>query len=62
MPILLNTATTVLGMTPLLSGGTAMFKPTAITIIFGLMFATALTLLVAPVLYAMFFRVSFSDR
>ena len=61
-PILLTTATTVLGMTPLLWGGTAMFKPMAITIIFGLAFATALTLLVVPVLYAMFFRVSFADR
>lgn len=58
-PIMLTTATTVLGMTPLLWGGTAMFKPMAITIIFGLAFATALTLLVVPVLYAMFFRVKF---
>ncbi len=56
-PILLTTATTVLGMTPLLWGGTAMFKPMAITIIFGLAFATALTLLVVPVLYAILFRV-----
>lgn len=59
-PILLTTATTVLGMTPLLWGGTAMFKPMAITIIFGLAFATALTLLVVPVLYALLFRVSFT--
>ena len=59
-PILLTTATTVLGMTPLLWGGTAMFKPMAITIIFGLAFATALTLLVVPVLYSMLFRVSFA--
>ncbi len=58
-PILLTTATTVLGMTPLLWGGTAMFKPMAVTIIFGLAFATALTLLVVPVLYALLFRVSF---
>ncbi len=58
-PILLTTATTVLGMTPLLWGGTAMFKTMAITIIFGLAFATALTLLVVPVMYSMFFRVSF---
>ena len=56
-PILLTTATTVLGMTPLLWGGTAMFKPMAITIIFGLAFATALTLLVVPVLYSLVFRV-----
>lgn len=59
-PILLTTATTVLGMTPLLWGGTAMFKPMAITIIFGLAFATFLTLLVVPVLYSLFFRVSFA--
>jgi multidrug efflux pump len=61
-PILLTTATTVLGMTPLLWGGTAMFKPMAITIIFGLAFATALTLLVVPVLYALLFRVSFTNE
>ena len=60
-PILLTTATTVLGMTPLLWGGTAMFKPMAITIIFGLAFASALTLLVVPVLYSLFFRVSFAS-
>ena len=59
-PILLTTATTVLGMMPLLWGGTSMFKPMAITIIFGLSFATMLTLLVVPVLYSMFFRVSFA--
>jgi len=61
-PILLTTATTVLGMTPLLWGDTAMFNPMAITIIFGLAFATALTLLVVPVLYSLFFRVSFAGR
>ncbi len=60
-PILLTTATTVLGMTPLLWGGTAMFVPMAITIIFGLAFATALTLLVVPVLYSILYRVSFRD-
>ena len=37
-----------------------MFKPMAITIIFGLAFATFLTLLVVPVLYSMLFRVSFA--
>lgn len=58
-PIMLTTATTVLGMTPLLWGGSAMFKPMAITIIFGLAFATMLTLLVVPVLYSLLFRVSF---
>lgn len=61
-PILLTTATTVLGMTPLLWGGTAMFKPMAITIIFGLAFASGLTLLVVPVLYSTLFRVSFAAQ
>ncbi|MEM6453533.1 MAG: efflux RND transporter permease subunit [Acidobacteriota bacterium] len=60
-PIVLTTATTVLGMMPLWWGGTAMFKPMAISIIFGLAFATLLTLLVVPVLYALLFRLRF-DR
>ena len=58
-PILLTTATTVLGMLPLWWGGTAMFQPMAVSIIFGLAFATGLTLLVVPVLYSALFRVSF---
>jgi multidrug efflux pump subunit AcrB len=60
-PIVLATATTVLGMLPLLWGGTAMFKPMAVSIIFGLAFATLLTLIVVPVLYSLFFRVSYSS-
>jgi multidrug efflux pump len=51
----------VLGMMPLVWGGTAMFKPMAISIIFGLSFATLLTLLVVPVLYSLFYRVSFAQ-
>lgn len=60
-PIMLTTATTVLGMTPLWLGGTAMFRPMAVSIIFGLAFATMLTLLVVPVLYAALFRVGYKD-
>ena len=60
-PILLTTATTVFGMLPLWWGGTAMFKPMAITIIFGLAFATFLTLLLVPVLYSLLFRVNFKQ-
>ena len=59
-PIMLTTATTVLGLMPLWWGGTAMFKPMAISIIFGLIFATLLTLLVVPVLYSALFRLRFS--
>lgn len=58
-PIMLTTATTVLGMLPLWWGGTAMFEPLAVSIIFGLLFATLLTLLVVPVLYATLFKVQF---
>lgn len=40
--------------------GSIMCVPMAITTMFGLAFATALTLLVVPVLYSLFFRVSIS--
>jgi multidrug efflux pump subunit AcrB len=60
-PIVLATATTVLGMLPLLWGGTALFKPMAVSIIFGLAFATLLTLIVVPVLYSLLFRVSYAN-
>ena len=58
-PILLTTATTVCGLIPLYMGGGPMFEPMAIAIMVGLIFATALTLGVVPVLYSIFFRVSF---
>ncbi|MGF1684867.1 efflux RND transporter permease subunit [Photobacterium minamisatsumaniensis] len=56
-PILLTTATTVVGMIPLWMGGGIMWEPMAIAIIFGLLGATVLTLGVVPVLYAILFRV-----
>jgi len=58
-PILLTTATTIGGLTPLWLGGGIMWEPMAVAIIFGLGFATILTLGVVPVLYALFFRVKF---
>ena len=48
-------ATTVLGMTPLVLD--AFYVSMAVTIMAGLTFAAVLTLLVVPVLYAIFFRV-----
>lgn len=60
-PILLTTATTALGMLPLWWSGATMFRPMAISIIFGLAFATFLTLLLVPVLYSLLFRVSFKQ-
>jgi len=58
-PILLTTATTVGGLLPLWFGGGPMWEPMAIAIIFGLIFATVLTLGMVPVLYSLFFRVNF---
>jgi len=46
-------STTALGMLPLLLD--AFFIAMAVTIIFGLMFATLLTMIVVPVLYAIFY-------
>ncbi|MCP3962068.1 MAG: efflux RND transporter permease subunit [bacterium] len=60
-PILLTTCTTIGGMLPLWFGGGAMWEPMSIAIIFGLAFATMLTLGVVPILYSLFFRVSFRD-
>ncbi len=60
-PILLTTMTTVGGMIPLWLGGGLMWESMAITIIFGIIVATVLTLGVVPILYTLFFRVKFKD-
>ncbi len=60
-PILLTTLTTVGGMIPLWMGGGPLWESMAVTIIFGIIFATALTLGVVPLLYSLFFRVSFKN-
>jgi multidrug efflux pump subunit AcrB len=60
-PILLTTLTTIGGLLPLWLGGGPMWEPMAIAIIFGLLFSTVLTLGLVPVLYSLFFRVSFRD-
>lgn len=56
-PILLTTATTVLGLLPLYFGGGEMWEPMAIAIMAGLLFSTLLTLGVVPVLYALLYRI-----
>ncbi len=60
-PILLTTVTTLGGLLPLYLGGGPMYEPMAVSIMFGLVFATALTLGVVPVLYSLFFRVSYEN-
>lgn len=59
-PVMLGAITTVLGVLPLLSD--AFFQSLAVVLIYGLSFATALTLIVIPALYAIFFRVKTSER
>lgn len=54
-PVMMASATTILGMLPLLPD--PMFSSMAVTIMFGLTFATLLTLIVVPVLYTLFFRI-----
>ncbi|WP_394143806.1 efflux RND transporter permease subunit [Vibrio atypicus] len=54
-PVLLGALTTILGVAPLLID--PFFKSMAVTIMFGLLFATILTLVVIPLFYALFFRV-----
>ena len=60
-PILLTTATTVGGLIPLWLGGGPLFEAMAVAIIFGLIFATLLTLGFVPVMYSIFFRVKFKE-
>ena len=59
-PVALGAATTVLGMLPLIID--PFFNSMAVTICFGLTFATALTLLICPVLYSMLFRVKWEKE
>ena len=47
--------TTVLGVMPLLWD--PFFKSMAVVLVFGLTFATLLTLIIVPALYAIFFRI-----
>lgn len=50
-PILLTSLTAIAGMMPLAISGDVLFKPLAVTIIFGLAFSTLLTLIVVPSFY-----------
>ena len=60
-PIMLTTATTVSSLIPLYLGGEEMFQPMAIAIMSGLLFSTMLTLGFVPLMYSLFYRVSFKD-
>ena len=57
-PVSMAAATTILGMAPLFPD--AFFVSMAVTIAFGLGFATVLTMVVVPVLYATIYRIKAS--
>jgi multidrug efflux pump subunit AcrB len=56
-PVSMAAITTILGMLPLLAD--AFFESMAVTIMFGLGFATILTLIVVPVLYTLLYRIKY---
>lgn len=58
-PVLMAATTTIAGMIPLLFD--VAFGGMAATIVFGLTFATLLTLFVTPTLYAIFYKVKMND-
>ena len=59
-PVLMAASTTILGMIPLLTD--VFFLDMAVVIMFGLGFASILTLIVVPVLYAVFFKVKANEQ
>lgn len=59
-PVLMAASTTILGMIPLLTD--VFFLDMAVVIMFGLGFASILTLIVVPVLYAIFFKVKTNEQ
>lgn len=58
-PVSMAAITTILGMIPLLFD--VFFKSMAVTIMFGLGFATLLTLIIVPVLYTMVYKINNHD-
>ncbi|MEM1036261.1 MAG: efflux RND transporter permease subunit [Pseudomonadota bacterium] len=58
-PVLMGSLTTILGVLPLITD--AFFRSMAVVLVFGLSFATVLTLIGAPVLYAIFFGIRSSE-
>jgi HAE1 family hydrophobic/amphiphilic exporter-1 len=64
-PILMTTLTTSLGLLPMAIGlgdGAEIRTPMAVTVIYGLLFATLLTLFFIPVIYSLFDRKKFDTQ
>ena len=65
LPVLMTTATTVLGMIPMAIGGgqgSEMWSPMAIAVIGGLTISTVLTLILIPTLYCVFAGTGIKNR
>ena len=60
-PILMTACTTVIGLIPLSLQGGEMWRPMANTLIFGLSFATFVTLGLTPVFSSLFFRTNYKN-
>ncbi|MEM6335399.1 MAG: efflux RND transporter permease subunit [Bacteroidota bacterium] len=60
-PILLTAATTAGGLIPLWIAGSPLFAPMAVAMLFGLVASSALTPGLVPILYALFYRLDFSN-
>lgn len=64
-PVLMTTATTILGMLPMalsVGEGSEMWTPMGITVIGGLTVSTVITLIIVPVLYALMARHGERDK
>ena len=60
-PIVLATATTVLGMIPLYLGGGPMWEGLAVVIMIGLLFGTIITLFFIPAFYSLVFKLNYKN-
>jgi multidrug efflux pump len=61
-PILLTTATTIMGLIPLYLGGGEMWEPMALSIMGGLLFSTLFTLGFVPVFYVLLFGINVNTK
>lgn len=55
-PIILSTVTTVIGLLPLMLSNSELFKPMSVTLVFGLLVSTFLTLVFIPLTYSLVYH------
>ncbi|MFC7320658.1 efflux RND transporter permease subunit [Halobacillus campisalis] len=56
-PIVLTSLTSIAALTPIIFTGDVLFRPLAVSIVFGLMFSSLLTLILVPVFYIILDRI-----